>query len=137
MTWAMGLQFDGKIFISLALVGLIGLLVRLYDALVVKPERLRSMLRKQGISGSPPTLLLGNIREIRKAQSTILKAPTTELPVSHNCAALLFPFFEKWRKQYGTYIYICVCVCSLHQHLSMSSLSSSSSYCMIMEEAYF
>ncbi|GMY10395.1 cytochrome P450 714C2-like [Fagus crenata] len=97
----MELQFDAKIFISFALLGFFGLLVRLYNSLVVKPKRLRSMLRKQGINGPVPTLLIGNIKEIKKAQSTTVKAPTTEPPVSHNCAAVLFPFFEQWRKQYG------------------------------------
>ncbi|KAG2669767.1 hypothetical protein I3843_14G048900 [Carya illinoinensis] len=98
------LQFDpAKIFVSLALLGFTGLLVRLYNALVVKPERLRSALRKQGITGPPPTLLLGNIREIKKARSStsVKVAPAGESPVSHNCASLLFPFFEQWRKTYG------------------------------------
>ncbi|KAF5470301.1 hypothetical protein F2P56_010823 [Juglans regia] len=97
------LQFDpAKIFVCLALLGFTGLLVRLYNALVVKPERLRSALRKQGITGPPPTLLLGNIREIKKARSTSVNvAPAGESPVSHNCASLLFPFFEQWRKTYG------------------------------------
>jgi hypothetical protein len=104
----MELQFDAKIFISFALLGFFGLLVRLYNSLVVKPKRLRSVLRKQGINGPVPTLLLGNIKEIKKAQSTTVKAPTTEPPVSHNCAATLFPFFEQWRRQYGT--------CFIHQY---------------------
>ncbi|KAG7946622.1 hypothetical protein I3843_14G049700 [Carya illinoinensis] len=96
------LKFDAaKIFIAFAFLGLAGLLVRLYNALVLKPERLRSALRKQGITGPPPTLLLGNIWEIKKALSTTVKAPAGEIPVSHNCAALIAPFFEQWRKQYG------------------------------------
>ncbi|XP_030962727.1 cytochrome P450 714C2-like [Quercus lobata] len=97
----MELQFDAKTVISLAVLGFIGLLLRLYNGLVVKPKRLRSMLSKQGIDGPAPTLLLGNIREIKKAQSTSVKTPTSEAPVSHNCGAVLFPFFDQWRKQYG------------------------------------
>lgn len=95
------LQFDVKMLMSLVLLWFIWLLVRLYNGLVVKPSRLRSMLTKQGIRGPPPTLLLGNIMEIKKARGSC--NITSETPTSHNCAALLFPFFEKWRKQYGMF----------------------------------
>ncbi|KAL9380204.1 hypothetical protein Peur_028686 [Populus x canadensis] len=90
------------LLISLAVViTFLGLLELLYSGLVLKPGRLRSVLRKQGIRGPSPSLLLGNISEIRKSQSTTVKASTNEPPVFHNCAATLFPFFEQWRKQYG------------------------------------
>ncbi|XP_040993795.1 cytochrome P450 714C2-like [Juglans microcarpa x Juglans regia] len=96
------LKFDAaKIFIAVAFLAFAGLLVRLYNALVLKPDRLRSAMRKQGITGPPPTLLLGNIWEIKKALSTTVKAPAGEISVSHNYAALIFPFIEQWRKQYG------------------------------------
>lgn len=89
-------------FISLAVVvTFLALLELLYSGLVLKPERLRSALRKQGIRGPGPSLLLGNISEIRKSRSTTVKASTNEPPLFHNCAATLFPFFEQWRKQYG------------------------------------
>ena len=35
-----------KVFISLALLGAFGLFFRLYNALVVKPEKLKSIMRK-------------------------------------------------------------------------------------------
>lgn len=111
----MELQFDTKTCLSLVVLCFIGLLHFLYNALVAKPRRLRSFLSKQGISGPPPSLLLGNAREMKMGQSTAVKAHTSEPPVSHNCAAYLFGFFDKWRKQYGiSFIHI------------MSSLSSSS-----------
>uniref|UniRef100_A0A5B6Z8H5 Cytochrome P450 714C2-like n=1 Tax=Davidia involucrata TaxID=16924 RepID=A0A5B6Z8H5_DAVIN len=98
----MDLHFLVKIFISLALVGVLGLFVSLYNALVKNPGRLRSMLRKQGIGGPPPTFLLGNILEIKKARTANANAPTsTGTPVHHNCATALFHFFEQWQKQYG------------------------------------
>ncbi|RVW74960.1 Cytochrome P450 714C2 [Vitis vinifera] len=90
--------FTVKLFISIALVGVLGLFFRLYNALVVKPKKLRSILRNQGISGPPPSFLLGNIREIKESQSTAVKDSCTD---THNCAAALFPFFEKWRNKYG------------------------------------
>ncbi|KAJ9705546.1 hypothetical protein PVL29_003547 [Vitis rotundifolia] len=90
--------FTVKVFISLALAGVLGLFFRLYNALVVKPKKLRSILRSQGISGPPPSFLLGNIREFKKSQSTAVKDTSTD---THNCAAALFPFFEQWRNKYG------------------------------------
>ncbi|RVW24137.1 Cytochrome P450 714C2 [Vitis vinifera] len=53
--------FTVKLFISIALVGVLGLFFRLYNALVVKPKKLRSILRNQGISGPPPSFLLGQV----------------------------------------------------------------------------
>ncbi|KAL4271987.1 hypothetical protein GQ457_13G017020 [Hibiscus cannabinus] len=76
----------------------LGFILCLCHELLLKPMKLRSRLRQQGINGPPPTLLLGNIREIKQSQSSVVKDPT---PHSHNCAALLFPFFHQWRNQYG------------------------------------
>ncbi|PSR95001.1 Cytochrome P450 714C2 like [Actinidia chinensis var. chinensis] len=91
-----------KAFISLAFVGFLGLFLRLYNALVAEPRRLRSELKKQGISGPPPSFLLGNIGEIKKARTAKVKdVPTGCPPTTHDCATVLFPFFEKWRKLYG------------------------------------
>ncbi|KAK9941036.1 hypothetical protein M0R45_017665 [Rubus argutus] len=96
------LQLDAKMLMSLAVLGVIGILVRLYNRVVVKPKRLRSLLTKQGISGPSPAFLLGNSREIREARPrSIAKALTSETPTIHNCSPVLFPIFEQWRKQYG------------------------------------
>ncbi|KAG4935112.1 hypothetical protein JHK85_050031 [Glycine max] len=56
---------------------------------------------KQGISGPPPTILLGNIVDIKKARSTTSNSPSFEIPVSHNCASVILPLFDKWKEQYG------------------------------------
>ncbi|KAA8534507.1 hypothetical protein F0562_032024 [Nyssa sinensis] len=89
-----------KIVVTIALVGLVSLLIHLYNVLVLKPEKLRSKLRKQGISGPPPSLLLGNIRDMKKAQSTITKEE--DKLITHNCSSILFPYFDEWRNQYGS-----------------------------------
>ena len=86
-----------KVIISLALLGAFGLFFRLYNALVVKSEKLRSIMRNQGISGPPLSFLLGNIKEIKNSQSKVVKNSSID---SHNCAAALFPFFEQWRNKY-------------------------------------
>lgn len=99
------LRFDAKMLVStVALIGFVGLLVRLYNGLVAEPKRLRALLAKQGISGPPQALLLGNIKEIKKTHGgSIAKSPRSEPPTSHNLAATIFPFFDKWRKQFGIY----------------------------------
>lgn len=93
------------IAVSIAVVGLMGVLVRLYKELVVKPCRLRSMLTNQGITGPPPTLVLGNILDFQKASdrpsATMVQTPAGEAPAEHNCSAAVYPLFEHWRRQYG------------------------------------
>ncbi|KAF8015413.1 hypothetical protein BT93_H1039 [Corymbia citriodora subsp. variegata] len=93
-------NFDNTL-VALALVVLLGLSIRLYTLLVLKPQRLRTMLTRQGIRGPPVSFLLGNISEIRKSQLTTEKPPAGAHPASHACAASLFPSFEQWRVQYG------------------------------------
>ncbi|RVX22968.1 Cytochrome P450 714C2 [Vitis vinifera] len=80
-----------RLLISVAVVSVLGLLVRLYQVLMLKPERLRSKLRKQGIRGPAPTILLGNIREIKKKAVSTARASEGAPSLSHNCD-LVFPF---------------------------------------------
>lgn len=93
---------DGKVLGTLAVVGFLGLVFRLYNSLIVKPRKLRQQLKKQGIDGPPQTVLLGNITEIRKARKPSGPKPAAgEKPIHHDCSGTLFPFFEQWRKQFG------------------------------------
>ncbi|CAI9103164.1 OLC1v1001610C1 [Oldenlandia corymbosa var. corymbosa] len=96
------LQYFQKALISLGIVALIALFWRLYNALVIQPGKLRSIMRKQGITGPPPTLLFGNILEIKKAWSGTANAPPIfGVPNKHDCATTIFPFFQNWLKKYG------------------------------------
>lgn len=97
----MEFHFLFKAFLSGALVGVLGLFFHLYNTLVAKPGRLRSALKRQGVSGPRPTLLLGNILEIKKARDSAAKASINGPPASHNCGGTLLPFFDQWRRQYG------------------------------------
>ncbi|KAK7387315.1 hypothetical protein VNO78_28028 [Psophocarpus tetragonolobus] len=97
----MKLPFDSHFFMSVVFLCSVGLLCYLYTSLVEKPNRLRSKLRKQGVSGPPPTILLGNIMELKKARSTTSNSLSSEPPATHNLAAVLLPLFDKWSKQYG------------------------------------
>lgn len=106
----MQLQFDSQIFMSIVFLCFVGLLCYLYSSFVEKPNRLRSKLMKQGISGPPSTILLGNILELQKARSATSKSSSSssKVPSSHNCAALLLPLFDKWTNEYG--ILICTLI---------------------------
>ncbi|KAF2290332.1 hypothetical protein GH714_011013 [Hevea brasiliensis] len=98
----MEVQFDTKILLTVVVIVFLGVLVRLYNGLVVKPKRLRSILKKQGINGPPPTFLLGNIREIKKVQSSAVKAHSSnDPPLIHNCAALFFHFLSYGGRNMG------------------------------------
>ncbi|KAL6967890.1 hypothetical protein U1Q18_033699 [Sarracenia purpurea var. burkii] len=92
-----------KMVFSAALLGVLGLILSLYRTVVAEPERLRSKMRKQGISGPPPTFLFGNNGEIyATARSAKAVAPTSNpTVVVHNCATAIFPNFKKWTDLYG------------------------------------
>ncbi|KAL6967892.1 hypothetical protein U1Q18_033701 [Sarracenia purpurea var. burkii] len=92
-----------KMVFSAALLGVLGLILSLYRTVVAEPERLRSKMRKQGISGPPPTFLFGNNGEIyATARSAKAVAPTSNPTVLvHDCATTLFPNFKKWTDLYG------------------------------------
>ncbi|XP_022764622.1 cytochrome P450 714C2-like [Durio zibethinus] len=92
-----------KILLTILLIGFINLIKRLFDALILKPRRLRSRLQKQGIEGPPSSLLLGNLQDIKKIRfkwSKSLEEGNQE--ITHNCSSLVFPSFDKWREQYGS-----------------------------------
>uniref|UniRef100_A0A1W7HBP2 Cytochrome P450 n=1 Tax=Scoparia dulcis TaxID=107240 RepID=A0A1W7HBP2_SCODU len=80
------------------------LIIRLYLSLVIKPKKIREILKQQGVDGPKPKILLGNILEIKKSREDARNATINDnpdhQPLIHN-AASVFPFVEKWRKQYG------------------------------------
>lgn len=96
------LQMVIKIILSIIFLGLVRLLIMVCDALILNPRRLQSKLREQGIRGPPPFFLLGNILEMKKAQSQVRKPRQGEEVAVHNSSSLLFPALEQWSKQYGT-----------------------------------
>lgn len=98
----MDAQFLWKLLVTAAVIAALRQLLRVYDAVVAQPRRLRSALRSQGLSGPPPSFLLGNILEMKRARDAAAKsAPAAGAPSSHNCGAALLPFFDEWRKNYG------------------------------------
>ncbi|XP_021668847.2 cytochrome P450 714C2-like isoform X1 [Hevea brasiliensis] len=60
-----------------------------------KPESCRIKLKEQGITGPPPSMILGNIPEMKRMVSQI-----SETPKIDGCLTVL-PYFQQWTKNYG------------------------------------
>lgn len=90
-----------RVVSSLVLLGLVGFFLYLYNAVWLKSERVRRMLRTQGIKGPTPSLLYGNLPEMQKIQLQALKSPNHAEFVAHDYTSSVFPYFEHWRKEYG------------------------------------
>ena len=79
------------------------LLGQLYHALVLKPKRIRSKLRRQGIKGPSPVFFYGNIPEMKSIHlQTRSMAATNSDELSHAWPAAVFPHLQQWRNEYGT-----------------------------------
>ncbi|XP_077216501.1 cytochrome P450 714C2-like [Tasmannia lanceolata] len=91
-----------NILFSLSLVSLFSFATYCYCILWLKPGRMRERIRKQGIEGPPPSFFYGNILEMKSIQSTVAKASIEAGGhASHNYTSILFPYFERWSKDYG------------------------------------
>ena len=98
-----------KIILSVFLGGLVVLLLHLYDSLLVKPKKLRSRLQEEGINGHSPSFLLGNIPDMKRIKLKVQAAPKENhnnvVPVANDWPSTNFPYFDLWRKEYGTFIF--------------------------------
>jgi hypothetical protein len=63
-----------KIIITIALLGLLTKLMQMCEALIWKPKRLRSILRKQGIRG-PPELIEALVSKIPQLTNILSGIP--------------------------------------------------------------
>ncbi|KAF9595778.1 hypothetical protein IFM89_004180 [Coptis chinensis] len=96
-----------EIFYSIAFLGLLSLFIYVYNDLVLKPKGLISKLVKQGIKGPQPSILYGNIPDMKRIQSSVAKASTEEhQQVSHDYESRMFPYFELWKNEYGKPTYL-------------------------------
>lgn len=99
----MATQYLWTLLASAAAVGALRLLFLIYNIVVAQPRKLHSALSRQGLSGPPPALLLGNILDMKRSRDAAAKvAPVPGPPSVHNCGAALLPFFDEWRERYGT-----------------------------------
>ncbi|CAD6258645.1 unnamed protein product [Miscanthus lutarioriparius] len=80
----------------------------------LRPERIRQRLRRQGVKGPKPSLLLRNIPEMRRIQKQLAESDQEQQEAaaggnhrfSSNYMAALFPYFHHWNKVYGSiYLY--------------------------------
>ncbi|KAL0330171.1 UNVERIFIED_CONTAM: cytochrome [Sesamum radiatum] len=90
------------LFSTVAVLVLAFFFLHLYFSVIVKPARIRKILKQQGIDGPAPKILLGNTMDIKKSRDAAEKATVNHPhpPLIHNAAAVL-PFAEEWRQQYG------------------------------------
>ncbi|MED6197840.1 hypothetical protein PIB30_060533 [Stylosanthes scabra] len=93
-----------KLVCSIGVVGTVLWLVYVYGNEWVKSQRVRRKLRMQGISGPPPSFLHGNLLDMHQitAASQQGKVAGSSGDHTHDFTESLFPYFEFWRKQYGT-----------------------------------
>ncbi|KAK4489349.1 hypothetical protein RD792_005156 [Penstemon davidsonii] len=86
---------------------LLGLALYFFKIFWLNPWRIRRNLELQGIKGPKPSFLYGNALEMQKIQalSALKKSGTSGNNgefVAHDYTSTLFPYFEQWRKEYGT-----------------------------------
>ncbi|KAJ4847174.1 hypothetical protein Tsubulata_051261 [Turnera subulata] len=103
---------------SIAALALVFFLIHLYATLLLKSEKIRRKLRMQGIKGPPQgSFLYGNLPEMQKLQFKYSAHHDTNCGddfLAHDYTSTLFPYFEQWRRQYGSvYTYST----GLRQHL--------------------
>lgn len=80
--------------------------LHLFESLFLKPKRLRSKLRNQGIDGPSPSFLLGNLPEIKNIRAIKSHALTTtegDDSIAHGWPSNLLPHLEHWRNRYGNF----------------------------------
>ncbi|XP_027154142.1 cytochrome P450 714C2-like [Coffea eugenioides] len=91
-----------KVISSMVFAAASVLLGQLYHALVLKPKRIRSKLRRQGIKGPSPVFFYGNIPEMKSIHlQTRSMAATNSDELSHAWPAAVFPHLQQWRNEYG------------------------------------
>ncbi|KAK6162700.1 hypothetical protein DH2020_002541 [Rehmannia glutinosa] len=93
-----------KMVFSLVFGGFLVLFLRLFDASILNPRRLRSKLEKQGIRGPAPSLLYGDIPEMKRIiqlQKSLVKNSASPEEIFHDWFPTVFPHLEQWRNEYG------------------------------------
>ncbi|GMI74384.1 cytochrome P450, family 714, subfamily A, polypeptide 1, EUI-like p450 A1 [Hibiscus trionum] len=98
-----GLDLMLKLVSSVVLAGFLGLLLHFYNAVLLKPNKLRLKLQNQGVRGPSPSFFYGNIHEMTRIKLEAQSAQKdVKAAISHDWFPTLFPFLDKWRNQYGS-----------------------------------
>nr|AJD25245.1 cytochrome P450 CYP714E21 [Salvia miltiorrhiza] len=96
-----------QMLLSILLGALFIVIAYVFDASISRPRRLRSGIVKQGIRGPVPSILYGNIPEIKRITES-LKPMEKRSPdkMVHDWFPAVFPHLEQWRNEYGaTFLY--------------------------------
>ncbi|CAM8929431.1 hypothetical protein QQ045_023717 [Rhodiola kirilowii] len=97
-----------RMVFAVAVCGLIWLMLNMYRIIILNPKKIRSKLERQGIRGPPPSLIYGNIPDMKRImQLETLKSAEANTgdglgtPLQHNWPPKLFPYYDKWSQEYG------------------------------------
>lgn len=69
----------------------------IFNSLWLQPQKIRKILRQQGIGGPPPSFLYGNVTEMEN----LVKQEKPKGPIKHDYTPIVLPYFDKWKKEYG------------------------------------
>ncbi|KAG4925416.1 hypothetical protein JHK87_050956 [Glycine soja] len=83
---------------SVVFIATCSIIILLYVKLWYRPQRIRSVLQKQGINGPKPSFPFGNISEMQQLPNQL--APVS-LEALDEWAYSIFPYFHTWRQLYG------------------------------------
>ncbi|EEE58999.1 hypothetical protein OsJ_10715 [Oryza sativa Japonica Group] len=107
-----------KVLVSLWCVGACCLAAYLYRVVWVAPRRVLAEFRRQGIGGPRPSFPYGNLADMREAVAAarhqLAEARRRRRArdsgdggsgagIVHDYRPAVLPFYEKWRKDYGTH----------------------------------
>ncbi|KAH1265574.1 Cytochrome P450 714A1 [Glycine max] len=104
-------EFGGDL--RVAIVGILSWILFVYGNLWHESQRVRKRIQMQGIKGPPPSFLHGNLPDMQRIQSQAKAASTcnsnhSDQFLAHDYTTTLFPYFEHWRKQYGTLLLLLI-----------------------------
>lgn len=71
-----------------------------FNSLWLQPQKIRKILRQQGIGGPPPSFLYGNVIEMEN----LVKQEKPKGPIKHDYTPIMLPYFNKWKKEYGNFL---------------------------------
>lgn len=97
MQWQISERVVKEIWWSVLLIAAWSIMVSLYVNLWYKPQRIRSVLQKQGINGPKPSFPFGNISEMKHLHQD----NHVSLQALDQWTSSLFPYFHTWRQRYG------------------------------------
>ena len=90
-----------EVFTALCLIWFCSLVLYWCNVMWLHPQRICNKMRRQGISGPPPSFLYGNLTEMKRL--ALKEKENIGEPITHHYTPTVLPYFEKWRKRYGMF----------------------------------